>query len=56
MFSLPAVFLCIALFLGILGFGGAGAGAQFAKILFILFTVLFLASAFAKKIPAEWLR
>jgi uncharacterized membrane protein YtjA (UPF0391 family) len=45
-------FLLIALLAGILGFGVvAGTGASIAKVLFVIFLVLFIASLFrAKKI------
>jgi uncharacterized membrane protein YtjA (UPF0391 family) len=47
MLSWALTFLIIALIAGVLGFGViAGAAAEFAKILFVLFLILFLLSPF----------
>jgi uncharacterized membrane protein YtjA (UPF0391 family) len=47
MLSYAVVFLLVALVAGILGFGViAGTAAMIAKVLFIIFLVLFVASLF----------
>lgn len=50
MLSYAVTFLIIAIIAGILGFGViAGTAALIAKVLFVLFLVLFLASFFGRK-------
>jgi uncharacterized membrane protein YtjA (UPF0391 family) len=47
MLNYAVLFLLIAIFAGILGFGViAGTAATIAKVLFLLFLVLFIASLF----------
>lgn len=48
MLGWAVTFLVIAIFAGVLGFGGiAGTSAGIAKILFLIFIVLFVASLIA---------
>jgi uncharacterized membrane protein YtjA (UPF0391 family) len=50
MLSYAVTFLIIAIIAGILGFGViAGTAALIAKVLFVLFLILFLASFFGSK-------
>jgi uncharacterized membrane protein YtjA (UPF0391 family) len=50
MLNYAITFLIIAIIAGILGFGViAGTAAMIAKVLFVLFLVLFLASVFGGK-------
>ena len=50
MLSYAVTFLIIAIIAGILGFGViAGTAAMIAKVLFVIFLVLFLASYFSGK-------
>jgi len=52
MLNYAIVFLLIALVAGILGFGViAGAAATIARVLFIIFLVLFIASLFRRRSP-----
>ena len=50
MLSYAVTFLLIAIIAGVLGFGViAGTAAMIAKVLFVLFLILFLASLFGGK-------
>jgi uncharacterized membrane protein YtjA (UPF0391 family) len=50
MLNYAIIFLFIALLAGVLGFGVvAGTAASIAKILFIIFLVLFIASLFGRR-------
>jgi uncharacterized membrane protein YtjA (UPF0391 family) len=50
MLSYAVTFLIIAIIAGVLGFGViAGTAAMIAKVLFVLFLILFLASLFGGK-------
>ncbi|MDO8541545.1 MAG: DUF1328 domain-containing protein [Opitutaceae bacterium] len=50
MLSYAAIFLLVAILAGILGFGViAGTAAMIAKVLFVIFLVLFVASLFRGK-------
>ena len=52
MLNYAVIFLIIALLAGVLGFGViAGTAASIAKVLFIIFIVLFLVSLFRGKTP-----
>ena len=52
MLSYAAIFLIIALLAGVLGFGViAGTAAQIAKVLFVLFLVLFVFSLLRGRKP-----
>jgi|HubBroStandDraft_1064217.scaffolds.fasta_scaffold446218_2 uncharacterized membrane protein YtjA (UPF0391 family) len=51
MLGFAVIFLIVAIFAGVLGFGViAGTAAMIAKVLFVFFLILFLASFFGGKV------